>query len=44
MHPGSSEALLLQRFLEIDKKLTELQELTSHMLECMLAAGLDRAS
>jgi hypothetical protein len=34
----------MQRFRELDKKLTELQQLTAHMLECMLAAGLDRAS
>ncbi|MBV9760566.1 MAG: hypothetical protein JO340_08380 [Acidobacteriaceae bacterium] len=44
MHPGSSESLLLQRFREMEKKLTELQQLTAHMLECMLAAGLDGAS
>lgn len=44
MHNGSSEALLLQRFLEIERKLTKLHELTNQMLECMLAAGIDRGS
>jgi hypothetical protein len=32
---GSADVFLLQRFLEIDRKLTEVYQLTKQMLECV---------
>lgn len=40
VRPGSSNASLFQRFLEIDRKLTELYQLTNQMLERILGSGL----
>lgn len=39
-----SDAFLLQRFLEIDRKLSEMHQLTKEMLECIRAVGTGRDS
>jgi hypothetical protein len=41
---GCSDAVLLQRFSEIDHKLSEVHQLTKLMLECMRAGGHEPSS